>query len=87
MSVARTHKVRQICDILRPFLGNHTIEIEAVGWRIFQGCRELDDKQQEEPWPGGPLWKGHRGFYTGRWEFWQERFLELSDESSLGEED
>lgn len=61
--------------------------IETIGQRICQWCHELDGKQQEDPGPGGPFWKGQRSFCIGRWKFWQKRLLELSNESSLEEKD
>lgn len=61
--------------------------IKTTGQRICQWCHELDEKRQEDPGPGGPLWDGQRGFCTERWEFWQKRLLELSNESSLEEKD
>jgi hypothetical protein len=61
--------------------------IETIGQKIYQWCYEPQDKPQEDPRPGVPLWKGQRGFCMGRWEFWHKRFLDLSDESTLdGEE-
>lgn len=53
---------------------------ENIGQEIRQWCHDLE-KRQEDPGPGGPLWTGQRDFCIGRWELWQERFLELSDES------
>lgn len=61
--------------------------IETIGQRIYQWCYEPQDKPQEDFGPGDPLWTGQRGFYKGRWEFWRKRFLDLSDESMLGEEE
>lgn len=61
--------------------------IETIGQYICQWCHDLDEKRQENPGPGGPLWEGQRGFCKRRWEFWQKRSLELSNESSLDEKD
>jgi hypothetical protein len=61
--------------------------IETIGQRIYQWCHELQGKPQEDSGPGGPLWKGERGFCVGRWEFWQKRLGELSGEDSLDETD
>jgi hypothetical protein len=61
--------------------------IETISQRIHQWCYELQGKPQEDSGPGGLLWEGDRGFCVGRWELWQKRFLELSNESSVHEED
>lgn len=61
--------------------------IETIGQRIYQWCHDLDGKRQDDPGPRGPLWEGKRGFCIGIWEFWQKRFLELSNERSPEEKD
>jgi hypothetical protein len=61
--------------------------VETIGQKICQWCHDLQGRLQEDSGPGDPLWTGQRGFCVGRWIFVaEERLLELSDESSLGEE-
>lgn len=61
--------------------------VETLGQRIYQWCHESQNKPQEDAGPGRPFWEGQRGFCLGRWQFWQKRFLDLSDESTLDEEE
>lgn len=63
--------------------------IETMGslmrsWE-FEFPPNMGHPKYGQPGKGGPLWDGKKGFCKERWEFWRERFFELSDESRVNQ--
>ena len=64
----------------------HVLAAAAMAEIAGEKIQGWDFEFESGPWigdmgAGGPLWDGKHGFCKGRWELWQRRFFELSDDT------
>lgn len=62
--------------------------IAIAGAEIYSWDRDYPPSHKGgDPARGGPLWSGRHGFCKERWNFWKQRFVEISSPSSELSED